>query len=125
MLELGKLPTFGGSVVGQHVSNAIRHVCPFGHSVDAVFFSRFYFIFVLCILPFIAQAVLFMVMTLYMFWKAPIVEGVLDGSMDTAGVMLKPRVVEVRKYNHGEKSSYLLLPFELLFLLLKHALKTC
>ena len=34
-------------------------------------------------------------MTLYMFWKAPTVEGVLDGSMDTKGVQLAPRVVEV------------------------------
>lgn len=35
-------------------------------------------------------------MTLIMFWKAPTVEGVLDGSMDPTGVVLKPRVVEVR-----------------------------
>lgn len=39
---------------------------------------------------------MFMLMTLYMFWRAPTVEGVLDGSMDPTGVMLKPRVVEVR-----------------------------
>lgn len=49
------------------------------------------------------QVVLFIVMTLYMFWKAPTVEGVLDGSMDTAGVMLKPRVVEVGHHvNRGK-----------------------
>lgn len=41
------------------------------------------------------QVALFLVMTLYMFWKAPTVEGVLDGSMDPTGVVLKPRVVEV------------------------------
>ncbi|CAM9788338.1 unnamed protein product [Sphacelaria rigidula] len=41
------------------------------------------------------QAALFLLMTLYMLCKAPTVEGVLDGSMDTAGVMLKPRTVEV------------------------------
>lgn len=33
-----------------------------------------------------------------MFWKAPTVEGVLDGSMDPTGVVLKPRVVEVRLF---------------------------
>lgn len=41
------------------------------------------------------QVGLFLLMTLYMFWKAPTVEGVLDGSMDPTGVVLKPRVVEV------------------------------
>lgn len=43
----------------------------------------------------IFQVGLFLLMTLYMFWKAPTVEGVLDGSMDPTGVVLKPRVVEV------------------------------
>lgn len=38
---------------------------------------------------------MFLLMTLYMFCKAPTVEGVLDGSMDPTGVVLKPRVVEV------------------------------
>ncbi|CAM9132295.1 unnamed protein product [Ectocarpus fasciculatus] len=41
------------------------------------------------------QVGLFLLMTLYMVWKAPTVEGVLDGSMDPTGVVLKPRVVEV------------------------------
>lgn len=40
-------------------------------------------------------------MTLYMFWKAPTVEGVLDGSMDPTGAVLKPRVVEVSKAKQG------------------------
>lgn len=40
--------------------------------------------------------VVFLLMTFYMLWKAPTVEGVLDGSMDPTGAMLKPRVVEVR-----------------------------
>lgn len=43
----------------------------------------------------VSQVGLFLLMTLYMFWKAPTVEGVLDGSMDPTGVVLKPRVVEV------------------------------
>ncbi|CAM9474814.1 unnamed protein product [Scytosiphon promiscuus] len=41
------------------------------------------------------QVGMFLLMTLYMFCKAPTVEGVLDGSMDPTGVVLKPRVVEV------------------------------
>lgn len=43
----------------------------------------------------IFQVGVFLAMTLYMLWKAPTVEGVLDGSMDTKGVQLAPRVVEV------------------------------
>lgn len=39
---------------------------------------------------------LYLFSTLYMMWKVAIVEGVLDGSMDKEGVVLKPRVVEVR-----------------------------
>lgn len=41
------------------------------------------------------QVAIFALSTLYMVWKAPLVEGVLDGSMDKEGVVLKPRVVEV------------------------------
>ena len=51
-----------------------------------------------------AQVGMFLLMTLYMFWKAPTVEGVLDGSMDPTGVVLKPRVVEVRTYRSSSLS---------------------
>lgn len=45
---------------------------------------------------FLRQVAVFSLSTLYMTWRAPLVEGVLDGSMDKEGVVLKPRVVEVR-----------------------------
>lgn len=41
-----------------------------------------------------------------MVWKAPTVEGVLDGSMDPTGVVLKPRVVEVRELGDGFRGTH-------------------